>query len=349
MALTDWMSQYAARKLGELHMPGSHDAGTAKDHIDLTWGGTVSNAATQDLTIPDQIGVGTRFFDLRLAKHNKRVVAHHTTAGQGAYSNIGVDEVLAKAAEFCQAHPSEVVIFRISHTSGDTRADEIAIASAGAQLHKGTGNLCTKTLAEIANDGNLICIFDEKKFKVDQKRGVQGYVKFGGSGNATGIATCGCYKGTHTLDEVICNGLRGQFLHNEKHGNVHDHLWQVYWQKTYKNPVSTTGIERGARKGAFYRGADGKMHGGTHAATGRMISLMKGLGGGGAKSDYEVQSKETKITGKVVQDQVMYSTLAFRNYALPNIFSYDFVEEKTNAAIISMNDKSLQKARSDNL
>ena len=350
MALTDWMKQYGNVKLGELHMPGSHDAGTSEKYIDLTMGGSNSNAATQNLTITEQIGVGTRFFDLRLATHNSKVVAHHTTAGQGAYSKVAVDDVLKEAAEFCDKHRSEIVIFRISHTSGKTKADEIAIASGGGRLHNGTGNLCLKTLSEIARDGNLICIFDDAEFKVDQKKGIHGYSKFKTVGNDTGIATCGCYSGTHKLDEVVCNGLKGQYLHNIRHGNTHDHLWQVYWQKTYKNPLSTTGIRGGATKGANYD-KDGKAHGGTHAATGYMISLMKGLGNPKAGTSYKVQSKETKgvISKTVVQDEVMYSTRAFRKYSLPNIFSYDFVNAETNKVIIRMNDKSLQSVRDDNL
>jgi hypothetical protein len=351
MALTEWMKDYANVRLGELHMPGSHDAGTSEGYIDLTVAGTVSNAATQNLTITQQIEAGTRFFDLRLAVNNKKVVAHHTTAGQGAYSKISVDDVLKDAADFCDRHRSEIVIFRISHTSANTKADEIAIASAGARLHKGTGNLCMKTLAEIAREGNLICIFDDSKFKIDQAKGIHGYSKFKTVGNGAGIATCGCYSGTHKLDEVICNGLKGQFVHNVQHGNTHDHLWQVYWQKTYTNPLSGTGIKGGATKGARLTFVDGKAHGGTHAATGYMISLMKGLGGPQGTSEFKVQSKETTcvISKTVVKPKVMYSTRSFRNYSLPNIFSYDFVNEETNKVIVRMNDKSLQTVRDDNL
>lgn len=351
MALTDWMKQYSNTRLGELHMPGSHDAGTSEGYIDLTTAGTVSNSATQSLTILQQITAGTRFFDLRLATHDKKVVAHHTTAGQGAYSNVPVNDILKDASTFCLNHPSEIVIFRISHTSADTKADEIAIRSGGTALHKGTGNLCLKTLAEIARDGNLVCIFDDKKFKIDQSRGVHGYSKFKTEGNAAGIATCGCYSGTHKLDEVICNGLKGQYVHNDQHGAAHDHLWQVYWQKTYTNPMSSTGIRNGATKGARLTFKDGKAHGGTHAATGYMISLMKGLGGPQGTSRFKVQSRETKgvISKTEVKPEVMYSTLAFRNYSLPNIFSYDFVNEATNRVIIRMNDKTLQGVRDDNL
>ena len=90
MAQADWMAAYQGRTLGELHLPGSHDAGTSKDYIDLTAAGTKSNAATQSLTITQQLMAGTRFFDLRLAEHGGKVVAHHTTAGQGALRLSGV-------------------------------------------------------------------------------------------------------------------------------------------------------------------------------------------------------------------------------------------------------------------
>ena len=310
MALSDWMKQYPNTRLGELHMPGSHDAGTSEGYIDLTTAGTVSNSATQNLTISQQINVGTRFFDLRLASHNKKIVAHHTTAGQGAYSKIAVDDVLKDAADFCDAHRSEVVIFRISHTSGKTKADEIAIASAGARLHKGTGNLCLKTLAEIARDGNLICIFDDAKFKIDQAKGIHGYSKFKGSGNGAGVATCGCYSGTHKLDEVICNGLKGQFQHNTQHGNTHDHLWQVYWQKTYTNPLHSSGIETGTKKRAVYNRRDHKVHGGTHASTEFMIGLMKGLGRNSAKEDYVVEKEESHREG-LLRRQAVRSDFGF--------------------------------------
>lgn len=348
MALNDWMSQYGNRKLGRLHMPGAHDAGTAKDWIDLTVGGTNSNAATQELTITQMLGIGTRFFDLRLAKDGGKVVAHHTTAGQGALSRITVDKVLEDAADFCNRNRSEIVIFRISHTSAKTRADQIAIASTGDRLHTGTGNLCLKKLSDIARDGNLICIFDEDKFAIDQSKGIQGFAKYQGASTTTGISCCGCYERTHKLGAVISAGLRGQYLHNERHNaNLHDHLWQVYWQKTYTNPASTTGIEDGAKKGAYIK--NGKVHGGTHAATGYMLSLMKGLGNplGG---DHEVLAREkTRFTRKTTQEQVMYSTLDFRNYALPNVVSYDFVNPETNELIIGLNDKTLRAVRDDNL
>lgn len=351
MAQTDWMAQYQDRKLGDLHLPGSHDAGTTKQYIDKTAAGTDSNSATQNLTIPDQLVAGTRFFDLRLATHKKQVVAHHTTFGQGAYSSMPVDDVLAAAAKFCKSHPTEVVIFRISHTSASTDAHQIAKLSGRGALHKGTGNLCEKTLAQIVGDGGgLVCIFDEEKFgsAISQREGIHGFAKYSKkSANGQGISTCGCYTGTHQLHQVVSNGLKGQYEHNENHVDRHKHLWQVYWQKTYVNPVSTTGIEKGTkRQDAYYSTKDRKVHGGTHASTAYMLRLMSGLGPLYGE-DFEVKKEESQQKGwlrkKVVtQPRVMYSTLPYRNYSLPNIISYDFVNEDTNKQIIALNSSSRQ-------
>ena len=354
MALEDWMAQYQDRPLGELHLPGSHDAGTTKDWNEYTVGGSESNAATQDLTIPEQLAVGTRFFDLRLAVKKNAVVAHHTTAGQGAFSWSTVDEVLAEAARFCATHRTEVVIFRISHTSEKTRAHEIVKASGQGSLHTGTGNLCKKTLTQIVSQGGgLVCILEEKVFGgvIDQTAGVHAYSKYVAAANDHGIATCGTYTRTHKLHDVVRNGLKGQYEHNERHNpGAHDHLWQVYWQKTYMNPLSK-GIERGTTKKTNFARGDGKVHGGTHAATDYMLHLMSTMKPVG-NEDFTVQKEESHrqfqvgpvgIGKKVVtQQKVMYSTLGVRNYSLPNILSYDFVNEDVNKQIIAMNQPSLQ-------
>jgi hypothetical protein len=191
---------------------------------------------------------------------------------------------------------------------------------------------------------------------IDQSAGVHSFTKYNNGGDDKGIACCGCYSGTHKLAQVVRNGLKGQYEHNEKHNPVnHDHLWQVYWQKTYLNPFSTTGIETGTKKRFSYSRSEKSVHGGTHAGTDHMIKLMQGLGQHKGES-YELEPEEfhkvkvgpikagAMAYKKVVdKEAVMYSTLAVRNYTLPNIFSYDFVNEDINEKIIAMNTKSLQK------
>jgi hypothetical protein len=346
MAESDWMANYQNQRLGEMHLPGSHDAGTAKNYIDLTKMATNSNSATQDLTILEQLRAGTRFFDLRLKEKGGRVVAHHTTAGQGAYSTQSVDDVLASAARWCKRHPTEVAIFRISHTSLSTNVHQIVKASCAGSLHTGGGNLCNKTLGTIVSEGGgLVCILDEAKFgsQINQAQGIHSYTKYrAGAVNNHGISACGCYSGTHKLSEVVGNGLKGQYLHNTAHNpQRHDHLWQVYWQKTYVNPASTTGIESGTTKAFKTKGH--APHGGTHGATDHLIKLMKGLRAG--KEDYVVEKEQYHRSGlrKVVdRPAVMFSTLPVRNFTLPNIISYDFVNEAVNRKIIALNEPSFQ-------
>jgi hypothetical protein len=357
MELKSWMSAFQDRKLGDMRLPGSHDAGTAKDHIDKTFFGTNSNAATQSLTIAEQLQAGTRFFDLRLATHKKQVVAHHTTGGQGAFSQIPVDDVLASAAEFCRNNRTEVAIFRISHTSLSTDAHKIAIKSGGNALHTGTGNLCDKTLGEIVSQGGgLVCIFDVVKFGavIDQSKGVHGYAKYSSQTQCgNGISTCGCYSGTHKLHQVMTNGLKGQYDHNMNHTQNGTHLWQVYWQKTYVNPMSTTGIQDGTNnQKAVWNKNNKKVHGGTHASTAYMLKLMKGMAPDHIKADYVVEKEESKKVGffrkKVVtKPAVMYSTLPVRTFSLPNIISYDFVNSSVNSQIIRLNETGLQALPAD--
>ncbi|MEL6264329.1 MAG: hypothetical protein AAFR52_01565 [Pseudomonadota bacterium] len=342
MPYSDWMSAYQGRALADMHMPGAHDAGTIRDKVELTAMGSVSNSVTQDLSIRDQLRCGTRFFDLRLKVKDEQVVAHHTTGGQGAYGTKSFDQTIAEVDRWCGRHPTEVVIIRISHTSSDTNVATIIKDSATSNLHTGTGNLCTKTLGEIvAAGGGLICILEQKEFGrlIDQKNGIHAFSKFkDGGANDKGIASCGIYEGTHKLEKVVTNGLKGSYEHNSKHNpGAKDHLWQIYWQKTYKNPWSSTGISQGTKKIATIK--NGTVHGGTHAATAHMIKLMNGhqirSGAHFEDEDYEV--------GKDGKNKVMWSTTDFRNFMLPNIISYDFVNETTNKLIIDLNTRQRQQ------
>lgn len=360
MNLNRWMDGYQTRKLNQMIMPGAHDAGTAKGHINLTALGTNSNSATQDKTIWQQLNCGTRFFDLRLKsvgkKASKKIVAHHTTGGQGATSTDSFDETIGRVSDWCYTHPTEVVIIRISHTDAGTKADDIVRASVHDRvLNKPAqgGNLCTRTLAEIAREGNLVVVFDEGKggFKrsIDQTNGIHGFKKYspGANGNARGIMTCGSYSATHAIKKVITNGLSGQAEHSNYHGAGANcgHLWQLYWQKTYTNPASSTGIETGTRKVMSY-GDDGVVHGGTHATIGYMINLM--LGSVKVDGAYKWDTK-TKTKGffpgfrkkTVVMHEGMYVSDNAKTMLLPNIISYDFVNEDVNKRIVALNDRGV--------
>lgn len=366
MALNDWMQAYGGRTLGEMILPGSHDAGTnAQESILRGLPATASNSITQNLTIAQQLAIGTRFFDLRLKVNNGAVVAHHTTAGVGAYGGR-LDNTINDAARFCRNNPSEIVILRISHTSTDTDADKIvrdsAFVDGKCELCTARGNLATQTLSSLkAFGGGLICVFASehktaKKYKffgekvakgtgsdfahagkVDQAIGIHPFSKYKGQRDIKGLATCGCYKGTNSLSKVLGNALSGQYEHvaNHNHG---DHLWQVYWQKTYVNPLHGTGIQGGTTKGLSIKVAGDKLKfkGGTHAATQHMIDLMKGHRYQG--EEYVLRQADKKSG----QTRVLHSTLGVRQRRMPNIISYDFVNPATNQEIIALNVDGVQ-------
>ncbi|MCC2657641.1 MAG: hypothetical protein K0Q76_2749 [Panacagrimonas sp.] len=368
MALNDWMSSYQDTKLVDLIIPGAHDAGTYLGTELRGPGATSRNSHTQNMSIGGQLACGTRFFDLRLMLTDSGVKAHHTTAGIGAYGDT-VNRSILEAAAFCHANPSEVVIVRVTHTKVDTDADEIIKKSSfyggRNQLSLCTGNIALMTPREIIQSGRttkagggLVCVLDSdskisKQFitgkqkvknssnfdhhgKVDQAQGIHPFHKFkAGVTLTTGLATCGCYKGSHKLSEVIGNALKGGYDHTSHPKN---HLWQIYWQKTYVNPFSKTGIQDGTKKNAKPSSSSSKVewHGGTQSSTNHLLHLTQGHLMGG--EDYTLQ-KENKKKG---QAKVLASTWDLRNLRVPNIISYDFVNGETNKKIIDMNKPGVQ-------
>jgi hypothetical protein len=198
-------------------------------------------------------------------------------------------------------------------------------------------------LAEITREGGIICILDDGKLgsMVDQAHGLHRFKKYNGAGITDGIAVCGQYKTTHKLRDVITTGLSAHYEHNTHHNPTQsDHLWHLYWQKTYTNPFKWGGIQTGTKKGATHGGTyslqDKKVHGGTHAATEHMIKLMKGHARTTRKG---TEMKDDYVVGKDESDgsDIMFSTLDARNLMLPNIISYDFVNEEINKQIIGLN------------
>ena len=90
MSLSDmaaWMGALPdARKLNEISMPGSHDAGVYREVSNKAGVLPVpkDQTACQDRPVLEQCEAGSRFLDVRLKVSRTSIRAHHTTAGQGA-------------------------------------------------------------------------------------------------------------------------------------------------------------------------------------------------------------------------------------------------------------------------
>lgn len=176
----------AHRKLNEIVMAGSHDAGIT---------GGDANAQTQTLDIGQQARAGVRFFDLRIAAfatgqldngvkkvemrafhadgmlhkaHSKdRAVVGFTGHGTvqrsklsgGTDQGMGLVEMLDDAREFVSSadFSSEFLILKFDKCTNWKLIAGLCQARLGQKLYTGGGNLNTKTLGDLA--GKVVVAF----------------------------------------------------------------------------------------------------------------------------------------------------------------------------------------------
>ena len=111
--LTEWMSFISDdAPICKIAIPGSHDSGC----YDMPY-----YAATQDLTIGEQLARGVRYFDIRVNNSSDEYVIYH-----GPVKGVSYDSVLADISAFVNAHPSEFLILDFSHFKNDSEAEVFA-------------------------------------------------------------------------------------------------------------------------------------------------------------------------------------------------------------------------------
>jgi hypothetical protein len=106
-----WMEErlpsLGKRKLRDLVLPASHDAGMYVDGVVATLG------KTQDLRIEKQLEYGIRYFDLRPSWTSGNLYIHH-----GPITGPLLQDVLNGVAQFMKRGHRELVILKFSHYSG---------------------------------------------------------------------------------------------------------------------------------------------------------------------------------------------------------------------------------------
>ncbi|XP_056235220.1 PI-PLC X domain-containing protein 1 [Seriola aureovittata] len=86
-------------------------------------------ATTQDKSMEEQLSMGIRFFDLRIA-HKPNDSSSDLYFTHVIYTHLTVLETLKSAATWCESHPKEIVILACSHFEGmDDRCHESFIFS----------------------------------------------------------------------------------------------------------------------------------------------------------------------------------------------------------------------------
>ncbi|HEY9256999.1 hypothetical protein [Chitinophaga sp.] len=113
----NWMRSLPDSKLlGEIMMPGSHDAGMSKlQHCSDGSGGIIGPfTKTQSKSVGEQLLAGSRYFDIRVDYDHSALVTYHRTDGNGC-SGQYLKDVLDETVAFLSTHPREIPILKFSH------------------------------------------------------------------------------------------------------------------------------------------------------------------------------------------------------------------------------------------
>lgn len=131
-----WMKDIAdGKKLSEISIPGSHDAGALHSIGDFA-------GKCQDLRIQQQLYSGSRFLDIRLDLRGESLHVTHGIVDQ----NLSARDAFATVNEFLEKNPSETVLMSVkeeNEAKNPTISFEEALSKVGSEI-LGT-RWCTST------------------------------------------------------------------------------------------------------------------------------------------------------------------------------------------------------------
>lgn len=239
------------RRLTEITLPGSHNAGMYKSRDCSTLGifACECNTKCQARTIAQQLSDGIRYFDLRPvwdSAHDYFDIGHFNEIPLSGYWGClggSITEVLGDISAFASAHPKELVILHFSHYL-DRKADKEGFAGwvnrvatlmadnlAPVLVKNLTAvNLLSLTLEELLQKGSVIALFDN--IETDWPRGILNSDALHLEDNP--------YSDTNDFDKM----RREQFERLESWYEKQDHntVFRMWWTLTQsKTQASTCG------------------------------------------------------------------------------------------------------------
>ena len=264
--LHDWMSGLKDdRKLVQLCLPGSHDAGVYTDEARKLTPGDMGRC--QHENIGKQADWGSRVFDIRCFMDGKTPKMGHFFADKAPLGDWGgtLESALDDAVLFLTSFPSEFLIFRIGHTKCTKEVAEV-LKAMDPKTHKmkyanfilkgARGNLADLQVKDLRR--RLLLVFGEEfhsDFKVDD--GYYPYVKYPNI-SQNGLSFCGMYsgelknaaktfkkdRGNRSPEGAVEIGMKASEGHKT---HPPDHLFWVYWQQTggdvKKNTTDSKGMQ----------------------------------------------------------------------------------------------------------
>ena len=224
MGLSNWMSGiHDNRKLSDIIMPGSHDAGMSADQMPDHAPTSKSYKAgrTQNLDVQQQCNAGSRFFDIRLRDVDGISFAQHeATLGMRAIGE-SARHILMGVKNFLNANPSEIVLIRISKSSaGSLKHLELDLKRwLGRKMFKRdfACNLLDVPIGLMR--GHALVLIDRKNGgaeRINQKKGLHPFLNVTKNqedrkrindskahDSIEGVVTCGCFSNASTFSGMI--------------------------------------------------------------------------------------------------------------------------------------------------
>jgi len=164
--MQDRLDQLGSKKINQLFIPGSHDAG-------MYTGGFSTLGKTQELSIYGQLAAGQRYFDLRVEWNDPVFHIHHNGINGPLLS-----DVLQQIADFCNEQ-KELVILDFSHfshfgeTADSTIYDKFVAEVSGkldtwmVKTKPAETRLADMTLSDYISDGMAVLVVVDESWPVD--------------------------------------------------------------------------------------------------------------------------------------------------------------------------------------
>jgi hypothetical protein len=164
--MQDRLDQLGSKKIKQLFIPGSHDAG-------MYTGGFSTLGKTQELSIYGQLAAGQRYFDLRVEWNDPVFHTHHNGINGPLLS-----DVLQQIANFCNEQ-KELVILDFSHfshfgeTTDSTIYDKFVAEVSGkistwmVKTKPEDKRLADMTLSDYISDGMAVLVVVDESWPVD--------------------------------------------------------------------------------------------------------------------------------------------------------------------------------------
>lgn len=360
MALPPYLQFFSKRRLNQIIIPGSHDAGLAAQfHHALSVAGRASLTVTQDKSIAEQAGAGSRFFDVRIMKVGGELKTFHTmknplpfthsdTRKLGA-SGEGFGSIINGLRDFVDTNRSEFAIVRLSHLRDSAEVFEELWAWIVANddfVYRGTGNLALKTVGELA--GKLVFVVESKKMKhvltppqgspiggkarvPTQRDGFHRFYSSKGGNLPTvedGLCLCGEFSNKGKVADILDRQIK-HYSHHDQHRNCigsQQHMYALYWTATGGNIKDNTARQLTSENFKKVR---------------KLVSdtVAKNWGDELEANKYALMSPGTNMAKqRLMGENQARAKFSIKAASIPNVIFYDFVNDDTSQEIIDLND-----------